>query len=396
MFISDLASRRECLIGFGASTAEVEELLIYNHNGFQREAAPGGALPQLDSEAHVADWTRYQAEAAQIGNWPALRSRLVQFQFPVQAGISKTGNYLAATRRGALTDQMAEASGLLLQQPDDLSLTIHATIAGAIPVIIAGCRSDFVMLVQALTRRNEPEIIPDSMGAVIIGGYNNWDRVRQYRQAWTLLQTGAVSEEDWQDEFQRLIPQKSLYQDRFILLSRGAYSAVPAAALGLTEADWLMRSLVLRLEHEACHYFTRRMFGSMRNNVLDELIADYQGIVGANGNAYRADWFLHFVGLESFPAYRAGGRLENYLGSPPLSAGAVVILQGLVKAAAEGLERFNRQHLSELQSQQQKYALLGLLTCFTLEELVIDQGRLLEQAWVLAKVARAEQGAPVL
>lgn len=45
--------------------------------------------------------------------------------------------------------------------------------------------------------------------------------------------------------------------------------------------------------------------------MLDELIADYAGIVAAWGR-YRADWFLRFVGLEDYPRYREGGRLQNY------------------------------------------------------------------------------------
>lgn len=73
----------------------------------------------------------------------------------------------------------------------------------------------------------------------------------------------------------------------------------------------------------------------MRNNMRDELIADYQGIVAANGGRYRADWFLRFIGLEAFPEYRQGGRLQNYRGQPPLSDGAFKILQVLVKDAAE-------------------------------------------------------------
>jgi hypothetical protein len=92
-----------------------------------------------------------------------------------------------------------------------------------------------------------------------------------------------------------------LYQDRLIILSAGPYSNVTASNLGLTETEWQQLSLKIRLEHESTHYFTRRFFGSMRNNIADELIADYRGIVAALGY-YRSDWFLHFVGLESFPA----------------------------------------------------------------------------------------------
>lgn len=380
MFTSVMESRSAVLAQLGATEAEIEELLAYNHNDFHRDGFVAPAAVPLESEPHVADWERYQADISSLGVLGALRSRLVQLQFPIQSGISQTENYRAATRKGTLTVGMAEATGLVLEHPEALTLTIHPTLAGAIPVMIAGCRSDFVSLVQALTRRNEPDVIPKSMGAAIVGGYNNWDRVQHYRQVWT-AQEGhhEVSESDWQAEFQRLVPQKSRYQDRFIILSRGAYSAVAATEMGLTEADWLDRSVTLRLEHECCHYFTRRLFGAMRNNVLDELIADYQGIIAANNGIYHADWFLRFAGLEAFPHYRDGGRLQNYVGD--LSEGAVKVLQGLVKAAAENLERFNHKHLQDLKTREAQFRLLTLLTFFTLEDLAIDRGALLEKAW---------------
>jgi hypothetical protein len=81
----------------------------------------------------------------------------------------------------------------------------------------------------------------------------------------------------------------------------------------------------------------------MRNNVLDELIADYAGITAAAG-AYRAAWFLRFVGLEDFPRYREGARLDLYRGTPPLSDGAFRVLHTLIQAAALNLERFDAHH----------------------------------------------------
>jgi hypothetical protein len=376
--------KADLLATYGATAAEIEELLVYNQNNFDTITPPAQQTFPLESEPHLAAWENYYAQAQTIGAFEALRSCLVQLQFPIQAGISQTENYRAATRRGQSTEGMPEAIGLGLQQPDRLQLIIHPTLVGAIPVIIAGCRADFIALVQALTRRNEPDPIPDSMGAVIVGGYNNWDRVQQYRHTWEVQQTQSVSEADWQAEFQRLIPQKSLYQDRFILMSRGEYSGVSAAALGMTEAEWQAYSLTIRLEHECCHYFTRRVFGSMRNNALDELIADYQGITAVNGGRYRSDWFLQFVGLEAFPDYREGGRLQNYRGTPPLSDGAFRILQRLVKEAAENLEQFNTEHLAELQTPANRAQFLMRLTSFTLEDIADRHQAWLEKAWSAA------------
>jgi len=185
----------------------------------------------------------------------------------------------------------------------------------------------------------------------------------------------------WAAEFQRLIPQKALYQDRFMIISDGFYSNVAAADMGLSSAAWQRLSVSIRIEHECTHYFTRRVFGAMRNNAIDELIADYFGIVAAVGH-FRADWFLRFMGLEGFPAYREGGRLQNYRGTPPLSDGAFTVLQALVRDAAIHLERFDATHGDALRSAEHKAHLMLALTSLTLEELASPEAESrLEQAW---------------
>ena len=110
----------------------------------------------------------------------------------------------------------------------------------------------------------------------------------------------------------------------------------------------------------------------MQNNLLDELIADYRGIVAALGY-YRADWFLQFMGLESYPDYRHSGRLQNYLGQPPLSDRAFEILQALVVAAAKNLEDFDRQYADQLKLARNQSSMLIALTYLTLEELASDK-----------------------
>jgi hypothetical protein len=377
--MNDLQLRTNVLIAFGASDSEIKELLAYNQNVFDHSR---WQLPQtfpLDFEAHISAWEQYTAQAFTVGAYAVLKQRLVQFQFPILAGISETEEYRAATRKGKPMHDMLIATGLVFTAPEKLQIQFHQTLAGSIPVIVAGNRADFVTLVQALTKRNEPQPVPDSMGACIVSGYNNWDRIHQYRQQWA-AQQGKYSEAEWIAEFQRLIPHQQLYQDRFIILSPGPYSNVAASQLGLTEAQWQQLSKEIRLEHECTHYFTRRFLGSMRNNLIDELIADYKGIVAAVGY-YRADWFLHFVGLES-PIYREGGRLENYRGEPPLSEGAFRILQALVKSAAENLECFDQQFIGQHRTLPEQVSILMALTTLTLEELACESGKsILEAAY---------------
>jgi hypothetical protein len=381
--------RADILTDFGANALEVEELLAYNQNVFERQTLNSAVEFPLTIETHVAVWEEYAAIAKrrrsliarEIGVFETLKQRLVQLQFPIQQGISETEAYRAATRRGVSTNGMTEASGLVLQQSDRIELIIHQSLAGKIPVLLVENRKDFVALVQALCKRNEPIPIPASMGACLVSGLNNWDRIARYRQQWQGSRGQGAGEQKkrgseigWDKEFLRIIPQKHLYQDRLIILSSGFYSGVTAEDIGINESEWLNLSQKIRLEHECTHYLTLRLFGSMRNNMLDELIADYQGIVAANGY-YRADWFLRFLGLESFPNYRQGGRLENYRGQPPLSDGALKILMALVKAAAENLERFDTEYADKLRDSKMQALMLRSLTNLTLEELASEEGK---------------------
>lgn len=369
--------RASVLAAYGVSTSEREELLAYNQNVFNHNSLKLGVKFPLEPEPHVVAWKQYVAEARVIGTFESLKQRLVQLQFPILAGISQTKAYLSAIRKGVPVDDMSQATGLVLKRPEQLQLIVQESLAGAIPVLIAGDREDFVSLVQALTMRNEPQPVPDSMGACMVAGFNNWDRVRQYRKKW-LSEHPAECSDSWAVEFRQLIHRKELYQDRFIILSDGSYSAVSATDIGLLESEWRHISMKIRLEHECTHYFTRRVLASMRNNLLDELIADYRGIVAACG-CYRADWFLRFLGLEKFPDYREGGRLQNYRGQPPLSERAFKVFQALVKAAAENLECFDTANAWELRQPDAQALMLIALTSLTLEELASPKAELLIQ-----------------
>jgi hypothetical protein len=223
----------------------------------------------------------------------------------------------------------------------------------------------------------------------MVAGYNNWSRIRELRRRWEALEPSARETATWGEEFQRLQPRKELYQDRFILLSDGPYSAVPAGDLGLGEAEWRELSLVIRRDHECAHYLTRRLFGSMRNNLLDELMADYAGLVGAVGR-FRADWFLRFLGLEDFPRYRAGARLDLYRGKPPLSDGAFRVLQALVVQAAENLERFDA---GRPRSGDDTVLTVAALASLRLEELAAEDAEE-RLAGAVSEVRRRLEGRP--
>lgn len=338
------------------------ELQAYLANPFDLGSLGRDTVFPLPDEPFVEIWERWAAEARERGAFAVLSEHLPQLRFPIQEGISTTEDYRAAVRRGVPASEIPSATGLEIGRPDLIGLEIHESPAGRIPVILARGRHEFAALLRALSRRNEPVPVPDSQGAIMISGYNNWERIREQQRRGEPLD--------------RILASKESYQDRFILLSDGPYSAVPAADLGLEDAEWRRISLEIRRDHECVHYFTRRLFGSMRNNVLDELIADYAGMVAATGS-FRAAWFLRFLGLEDSPRYRSGGRLDLYRGDPPLSDGAFHSLHGLIRSAAENLERFGvRGHtLSE------RALILSALASLRLDELASTHGaERLEQA----------------
>ena len=331
------------------------ELQAYLANPFDLGSLGRDTVFPLPDEPFVEIWERWAAEARERGAFAVLSEHLPQLRFPVREGISETEGYRAAIRRGVPPPEIPSATGLEIGRPDLVSLEIHESPAGRIPVILARGRDEFAALLRALSRKNEPVPVPDSQGALMVSGYNNWERIRER------LRRG--------EEMQSIVPHRELYQDRFILLSDGPYSAVPASDLGLNETEWRRISLEIRRDHECAHYFTRRLFGSMRNNVLDELIADYAGMVAATG-AFRAAWFLRFLGLEDHPRYRPGGRLDLYRGDPPLSDGALHDLHELIQSAAENLERFGvrGQTLSE------RALVLSALASVRLDELAAPDG----------------------
>ena len=166
--------------------------------------------------------------------------------------------------------------------------------------------------------------------------------------------------------------RRSLYQDRFIIACTGPYSGIDAETLGVDPQWWNELSLEIRIAHEGTHYFTRRALGSMRNNLLDELIADYAGLVATLGR-FESDWFLRFLGLEDYPRYRIGGRLDAYRGDPPLSEGAFSVLQAVVVEAAVAVEAVDHELPAEA-GHEYKRRLIRALTCLTLEELASAQG----------------------
>ncbi len=346
-----------------------------------RNSTPAPSLP-LPDEPGLALWQEWAEEARSAGVFATLVRHLPQLAFPIREGIGQEPSYRAATLRGTPTTEIPEATGLDLARPESLELEIYPSPAGRVPMLIARHRGDFERLLQALARRNEPSPVPAAQGALAVAGYNNWARLHRLRREWQ--QAPPPKAATWEEELARLKATPELYQDRFILLSDGPYSAVSAAELGLTEPEWRERSLALRRAHEACHLFTRRLYGSMANHPLDELIADYCGLVAAFGR-FEARWFLRFLGLESLPALRPDGRFTLYCGSPPLEESERRELAEVVARAAHQVEAFDRATSPE---RPRTAAELGrtieTLATYTLPELAEEGAPALLSALLLA------------
>lgn len=379
--------RSSVLRNYGADDLSLPELLDYNTNLFNCGWLKLPLCLPLPAEPHLAVWKSYLQEAEESSAFAVLKRYFIQFQFPILSGMSREASYRAAIGQGIWPEEPMWPEGLVLQQPEVLKLMIYPSLAGEIPVLIAPHRNDFVSLVQALTRFNEPTPVPNSMGACMVAGFNNWDRIWRMHQAWSAFPT---DNETWKQVWQKILPQKALYQDCFILLSEGPYSGIPAEQLALETEEWQTTAATIRLEHECTHYLTRRLLGSMRNNLFDEFLADYMGILSATGR-YRANWFLQFVGLAEFPVYRLGGRLENYRGKPRLGDHAFEILQALVFDAAHNLEIIDAhdRNTRKLPAHEKLLA----LSLLTLEELASQEALpRFEQA--LLRVAKCRQLEP--
>jgi hypothetical protein len=318
----------------GASDEDLDALLAYTQTPYA--ALTEGVSFPLDDEPHIDAWQQYAASARVDGAWQTLRRTFVQLQFPVQSGISEDEEYRRATRRGQFDAADAFAPGLVLEQPAGLEFTIHDSIAGRIPVIVPATRQDFVTLVQAFTERNEPAPVPSSMGACMVVGLNNWRRVGTYRDEWKRSMGDDGTDEAWAVEFKTFATRKPLYQDRFIILSRGPYSAIPSSFVGIGEDAWLRQSLSIRREHECVHYLTYRLAGMIRSNILDELLADFAGLIAGTGR-YDPRVALRCLGIAPDGTLSPDSRLLIYRGT--LSDSALRVVATLAARAAEHLER---------------------------------------------------------
>ena len=102
-------------------TAAREEFARYCANVFDVPEGPI-SIP-LEDEPSLAVWDEYAREALSRGSWEVLWEKLPQLRFPIEAGISNSEPYRAATRSGL---PPKESSGLALEKPTELAIGLYS------------------------------------------------------------------------------------------------------------------------------------------------------------------------------------------------------------------------------------------------------------------------------
>lgn len=214
-------------------------------------------------------------------------------------------NIISEVHDGNINEVMNEriphgAEDVKLRSPRSVSMEIYNSIAGNIPVIYAKDEEDFYEIVKKLIYKGMPAPNIEKTGASFAYGKNN----------------------------------------KFIILSNKPYSNIPAEKLGLEEAQWREYSVIIRREHECTHYFTKRFLGSSQNNLHDELIADFTGIMCAVGE-FKAKWFLAGMGIDLYPEKQEIGRFPVY--TSKLSDKAAEIMKKVIIKVANNVEKWSKQ-----------------------------------------------------
>lgn len=202
-----------------------------------------------------------------------------------------------------------------LRSPSGVSIEIYNSIAGNIPVIYAKDEQDFYEIVRKLIYKGRPAPNLEKTGASFA--------------------FGKVS--------------------RFIILSNKPYSNIPAQRLGLEDEQWRKYSVDIRREHECTHYFTKRFLGSSQNNLHDELVADFTGIMCAIGE-FKAEWFLVGMGIDKYPAEQEVGRFPVYTST--LSDGAADTMKKIIIKAANNVEKWSQQDSVKQMSRNERLLFL--------------------------------------
>lgn len=343
-----------------------DELQLYFQNKFCLKDTK--IQSSFIDEPYIGAWEGYCKNSVEEGVFEVLKNCYPQLNFPIEEGINKTQDYVQTVLKGK-ADTINLNDPLNLNHPEGIEINIHESIAGKVPVLKVPDSQDFIQVVQCLLHKNNPIPVPPSMGALLVNGINNWDRLHTLKHDWLAKNPAG----NWNDEFSKnVLPNPNLFKDKIIILSTKPYSNVAANSLGISESAWKIYSYSIRLEHECTHLYTLKKYGYASNNLHDELIADYIGITKTVGY-YNTAWMLAFMGLEEYPKYRKGARLENYLGNSDLSFENFEKLTVIIKNAIENIALFDGE-LGKISSDKDQMCRINTLCEIGVLEIASENG----------------------
>ena len=212
-----------------------------------------------------------------------------------------------AYRRVVLRGEEPEAKSLAHYRGDPADREeVMETPAGSVRVVTLGNRQDFELALRSLMAAKDGPLtpIPASQGAAMLTVFN-WPRIHAH--------LARFPEEERAAAFKRFTAVRENYVDMLLLLSRGPYSHVPAAAVGETENEWLDHSDTIRRFHELTHVICRRLCPGDVAPIRDEMVADAVGLIAAYGR-FDPETEKLFLGIRN--GQYIGGRLGNYTDAP--------------------------------------------------------------------------------
>ena len=211
--------------------------------------------------------------------------------------------YRQVVLRGAEPEQKSLAH--YRGDPGDREETVE-TPAGPVRTVTLGDRRDFELVIRGLMAAKEGPLapVPKTQGAAMMTVFN-WPRIHAH--------LAQFPDEEQAAEFKRFTSVRENYTDMLVVLSRGPYSGVDAAAAGRTEGEWQALSDTIRRYHELTHVICRRLYPEDIDPVRDELIADAVGLYAAYGR-FDPEMEKLFLGIRD--GHYTGGRLENYTDEP--------------------------------------------------------------------------------
>ena len=229
-----------------------------------------------------------------------LSRRYPQLLFPISDGVSKSFAYrravlLGKEHTGTLDFTMCEKDRLVRLD----------TPVGTAEALLLYNRADFEKCACALGNRCEPKELPKSVGAFMISGLTNWEKVRSGLARHSECENNGLI--DWE----RLRAVGCDYKDKIILLSSGYYSGVAPETVGIQAEEWIEKSITIRMYHELAHFICRTRYPKNIDAIRDEIFADMAGIVAAFGH-FDINMAKTFLGI-SGTTISENGRIRYYV-----------------------------------------------------------------------------------